>query len=376
MNSAISSPTIDRRAFLKTATTATALLAATPASVLAADDRKVTLAFAGCAHIHTPGFVNLLKGRPDVAVKYTWDPNSKRSEHWAKQLNCAVARSQEEIWSDPAINGVVICSETAVHPELVAAAAGARKHLFVEKPLGITARESLAMARTIEGAGLLFTTGYFMRTDPKHLFLKEQIAKGTLGRITRASAWNCHSGSLGGWFDSKPNDLPNDWRWMADPKQAGVGAFGDLGTHSLDILMWLLGGVDSVSADVRVITGRYGPDCDETGLAQIKFKSGVMGTLAAGWVDIANPVTLEISGTEGHAVIFRDKLYFRAKDISDAEPITALPSAPRLPLHQFVDAIAGKAGQPLVKPAEAAARVVVMEAMYRSAKAGKWTKVV
>jgi predicted dehydrogenase len=163
---------------------------------------------------------------------------------------------------------------------------------------------------------------------------------------------------------------------MADPKQAGVGAFGDLGTHSLDILMWLLGAVDSVSADVRVITGRYGPGCDETGLAQIKFKNGVMGTLAAGWVDIANPVTLEISGTEGHAVIFRDKLYFRAKDISDAEPVAALPSAPRLPLHQFVDAIAGKAGQPLVKPAEAAARVVVMEAMYRSAKASKWTKVV
>jgi predicted dehydrogenase len=49
------------------------------------------------------------------------------------------------------------------------------------------------------------------------------------GKITRARGSNCHSGSLGGWFDK-------EYRWMADPKIAGVGAFGDLGTHKLDIL--------------------------------------------------------------------------------------------------------------------------------------------
>ena len=52
--------------------------------------------------------------------------------------------------------------------------------------------------------------------------------------------------------------------YLADPKIAGVGAFGDLGTHKLDILMWLIGDIDSVSAQVKVVTGRYG-DCDESG---------------------------------------------------------------------------------------------------------------
>ncbi len=366
--------TLNRRSFLKTAAAGTAAAIA-PRPLLGAAPDKVTLAFVGCAHIHTPGFVSLLKDRPDVAVKYAWDPDRRRAEHWARQLGCAVAGETNAIWSDREVTGVVICSETARHAELVAAAAKAGKHLFVEKPLGITAKESLAMAKAIEAAGLLFTTGYFMRTDPKHLFLKDQIAHGALGRITRACAWNCHSGSLGGWFDSKPNDVPNDWRWMADPKLAGVGAFGDLGTHSLDILMWLLGGVAAVAADIRTITGRYGPDCDETGLAQIKFKSGVMGSLAAGWVDVANPVTLEISGTEGHAVIFRDQLYLQTTDRKDRQPVTSLPAAPKLPLHQFVDAISGKPGQPLVNPTEAAARVEVMEGMYRSSKSGKWTRV-
>lgn len=372
---------VDRRSFLKTTTTATAaavtLAASAPSRLLAADG-KVTLAFVGCAHIHTPGFINLLKGRSDVTVKYVWDHLPARAEKRGAELGAKVVTDLNEIWNDASVSGVVICSETNRHPALVKAASAAKKHQFIEKPLGITAAESVAMAKAIERAGLLFTTGYFMRTDPKHLFLKEQVAAGAFGTITRASAWNCHSGSLGGWFDEKPNDPSNSWRWMADVEQAGVGGFGDLGTHSLDILMWLLGDVESVSADVQTVTARYGPKTDETGQALMKFKSGVRGSLMAGWLDVANPVTLMISGTEGHASIVNDKLYFQSKKVPSAkgnEPWTQLPTPPRAPLHQFVDAVAGSANQPLVKPSEAAARVAVMEAMYKSAKSRKWVKV-
>jgi len=225
------------------------------------------------------------------------------------------------------------------------------------------------MADAIEKANLLFTTGYFMRTDPMHLFLKDEIAKGNFGKITRARGSNCHGGSLGGWFDQ-------EWRWMADPKIAGVGAFGDLGTHKLDILMWLLGDVDSVTADVKVVTHRYG-DCDESGEALIRFKNGVIGTLAAGWVDVDDPVQLLISGTEAHAVIVNGRLYYKNRKVSDAdgkEPYTHLPSALPAPLDQFVNAVAGKKDQPLVKPREAAARVSVMAAVYKAAQERKWEK--
>ncbi|MCC6234201.1 MAG: Gfo/Idh/MocA family oxidoreductase, partial [Verrucomicrobiales bacterium] len=237
-------PTSDRRTFLKTTALAGAALATASSPVFAAEG-KITLALVGCAHIHTPSFVNLLKGRADVSVKYAWDHQRVRAEKRGGELGAQVVDDLEKIWADPQVQGVVICSETNRHPALVKAAAKAGKHQFVEKPLGITAAESLAMARAIESAGLLFTTGYFMRMDPKHLFLREQIRAGAFGTITRASGWNCHSGSLGGWFDEKPNDLPNSWRWMADVDQAGVGGFGDLGTHSLDILMWMLGDVAS-----------------------------------------------------------------------------------------------------------------------------------
>ena len=163
-----------------------------------------------------------------------------------------------------------------------------------------------------------------------------------------------------------------------DTQQAGVGAFGDLGTHSLDIMMWLMGDVLEATATVSVVTGRYGT-CDETGQGLMKFRNGVSGALTAGWVDVANPVTLEIAGTEGHAVIVNDALFFQSKHVEGADgkqPWTKLPPALRVPMHQWVDAIAGRTeGVALVTPAEAAARVAVMEAMYAGARSDRWVKV-
>jgi 1,5-anhydro-D-fructose reductase (1,5-anhydro-D-mannitol-forming) len=371
------SDTTTRRGFLMAASAAGAALAAGERRAGASDAAKITIALVGCAHIHVPGFANQLAGRPDVRVKWAWDPDPARVAKWGAAVGARTAPSVGEILADPEVKGVLIASETSRHRELVLAAARAGKHLFVEKPLGVTGAESRAMADAIERAGVLFTTGYFMRTDPKVLFLREQVAKGAFGRVTHAAAWNCHSGSLGGWFDEKPGNVAETWRWMADPKVAGVGAFGDLGTHSLDVLMWLLGPVESTSAEVRVITGRYG-DCDETGTAMLKMKGGVVATLVAGWVDVANPVTLQIAGTEGHAVVVQDQLYFESKKVPGSklsEPVAGLPPGPKPPLQQWVDAVGGQPGQPLVTPREAAARVAVMEAAYESGRTGLWVTV-
>jgi predicted dehydrogenase len=329
--------------------------------------RAIIVALVGCAHIHAPGFVKMVKSRQDVKVKYVYDHDQARAERNANELESKALTSPDEIWSDAQVSAVAIYSETDRHQDLVLAAAKARKPMFVEKPLGLGAKDACFMAEAIEKAGVPFTTGYAMRTTPQHLFIKDQIAKGNFGKITRVFASTCHDGSLGGWFDK-------DWRWMADPKIAGVGAFGDLGTHSLDLLMWLMGDVESVAADIKVVTGRYG-DCDETGEALIRFKNGVIGTLAAAWVDVANPVSLMVSGTEGHAAIFQGQLYFKSKKVQGADgkkPWTELPPAQPHPVMMFLDTVAGKSGQPLVTPREAAARVSVMEAMYDASRQRKW----
>jgi predicted dehydrogenase len=325
------------------------------------------LALVGCAHIHTPGFVKRIQARQDVTVKYVWDHQPERAARWAAELNAQVAPDLSGIWTDNSIPAVIICSETNRHEQLVLAAAEARKHLFVEKPLGFAAADAWRMARAIERAGVMFQTGYFQRGLPAHLFLRQQIEAGAFGKITRIRHSNCHSGSIGRWFDT-------DWLWMTDMDQAGVGAFGDLGTHSLDILMWLMGDVARVTAAMDVALANYG-STDEFGEGLLVFANGAVGTLAAGWVDVADPITALVSGTEGHAYVRGGQVYFKSSHVEGAtgeQPWTALPEAWPHAFELFLDAVIGKDHQPLVTAAEAAARSSAMEAMYQGAAAQTW----
>jgi predicted dehydrogenase len=371
MNAEIPQPLSRRQFITQVGQAAVAAAVAAPSLTVLGQDSTAPMMFAlvGAAHIHTPNYIRLLKKRADVKVKCVWDHDHARAQKAATTLGSRVVDDPKAIWADPEIKAVVICSETNLHRELVLPAAQAGKHVFAEKPMGIGSSESYAMADALEKAGVLFTTGYFMRTDPLNLFLKQQVDKGSFGKITRVQASNCHNGSLGHWFDT-------DWRWMADPKIAGVGAYGDLGTHSLDLLMWMFGDVDTLTADIKVVTGNYG-DCDESGEALLKFKNGITGTLAAGWVDVSDPVPMLISGTEAHAFLDRGKLFFTCKNIPGADgkqPWTTLPEKLPEPMDQFVDAVAGKPATSLVKPREAAARVSVMEAAYQGAKQQAWVK--
>ncbi|MBR6323994.1 MAG: Gfo/Idh/MocA family oxidoreductase [Victivallales bacterium] len=328
-----------------------------------------TLALVGCGHIHTPNFVQRMAARQDIKVAKVWDHNADRAKVTADKLGAAVAEFPKDIWNDAAIDAVVICSETNRHEELVLQAVAAKKHLYVEKPLGYSAADAWKMAHAIEKEGLIFQTGYFMRGQSIHMFLKQQVANGAFGKISRIRHVNCHSGSLGGWFDK-------EWRWMADPAIAGCGAFGDLGTHSLDILLWLIDQVpEAATASIKTVTNRY-PGCDETGEGIISFPDGTIATVAAGWVDIDQPVQLEISGTEGFAAVINGQLFFTSKHVAGADgkkPWTELPAQLPHAFELFLDAVNGKK-VPLVSAKEAALRSAVMEAMYKGAKSGVWVK--
>ncbi len=224
------------------------------------------------------------------------------------------------------------------------------------------AKDGHAIADAIEKAGVTFQTGYFRRGEPSLLFLKDRIDNKAFGKITRARFSNCHGGALGGWFDT-------EWRWMADPKLAGCGAFGDLGTHGLDILMWWLGDVTTCTAAIDNGTARY-PDCDELGEGIIRFKSGVIATLGASWDDVANPITAEICGTEGHAFILNGKVHYQSKQDKTSDlkkEWTDLPPAKPAGFPAFLDAVTAKPAD-LVNVRDAAARSSVMEAMYVAAK--------
>jgi predicted dehydrogenase len=327
-----------------------------------------TVAIVGCAHLHIGGFIKALNSRPEFRCKSVWDHDVARAEKRAAELGAAVAGSFDTIYADPEVEAVLVCTETNLHEQVVLPGAAAKKHLFIEKPLGFGPADAYRMADAIEAAGVMYQTGYFMRGDAKILFLQEQINNGAFGKITRVRGSNCHSGALGHWFDT-------EWRWMADPAIAGVGAFGDLGTHSLDLLLWLLGDVTEVTAQIDPGTNAY-DGCDETGEGLMRFASGVIGTLAAAWDDVANPVSFLLSGTEGHAAIINGELYFKSSHVEGADgktPWTQLPPSRPASLEAFLNALTGKDAA-LVSVREAAYRSAVMAALYEGAQKRLWVK--
>jgi len=358
-----------RRRFVKTACAASGAVLAGP-SAIAAQGQTISLALLGVAHMHTPLYLQILRTRQDVKVKWVWDHEPTRAAKVAEACGARVARLAAEAVADAEVAGVLILSETSLHAELASLAAKARKHVYIEKPIGASGKDAVEIADVVEKAGILFTTGYHLRTIPKHIFVKELIDKGAFGKIVRLECSFSNDCLLQGVFDK-------EFKWTVDPKWGALGGFADTGTHALDMLIWLMGGVEAVSADIRTVTNRYA-GCDETGQALIRFRNGVTASLSAGWIEPENPVALLVSGTEGHAVIFNDRLYLRTKKVAGADgarPWGKLPPGPDHPVLQFVSAIGGSKDAPLVTAREAAARVKAMEALYEASRGRVWVTI-
>jgi len=324
-----------------------------------------TTAFLGVAHIHTPDFVKKLQNRADVQVKAVYDHDPKRAALRAGELGAEVATA-EAILADPEITSVIICSETRHHLDLAVRAARAGKHLFVEKPLAFDGAEAETIANEIEAAGVVFQTGFMQRGSAVNRFIRDEIAKGHLGTITRARFTNCHGAALGGWFDT-------DWRWIAEKSEAGGGGLADLGAHALDILLWVLtpvaGQPVKFAGTVGSATHRYG-EIDEWGVGLVTFESGAVAVVEASWVNPKLHSPVEFHGTRGQFVVNGGKVFYYSDLVPGADggefqvPGENLPHAFEL----FFDALEG-ASVPLVKVREAALGSHVMYELYKAAGA-------
>jgi predicted dehydrogenase len=325
------------------------------------------IAILGGAHIHTPGFARALGQAEDVETRYVWDPDPATAMARAESAGGRVLDEPNTALSDPEVDGVVICSQTNRHEELVTAAAGAGKAMFVEKPLGFGAEDAYRMAEAIERAGVTFQTGFFQRGGPAVRWVREAMAEARFGRVHRLRIANAHNGAHRGILDG-------EWEWMADPALAGMGGHGDMGSHALDLLLWLMADdpVEACTGALGTPYARYG-DVDEFGEALIRFQSGAVGTVLGGWSEHANRAPLEVSGTGGHAHLIRDELYTAGPTLgdNDGHPRDDLPSAWPHAFQLFLQALRG-ADAPLVQAREAAYRNAVIDAVYEGARAGTW----
>lgn len=326
-----------------------------------------TTAFLGTAHIHTPGFIAMLGKRDDVRVKAVYDHDTARAQKNAEKLNSQTVDSVQQIIDDPEITSVIIASETAHHLELVQAAAAADKHLFVEKPLAINADVAAQMTDVIKKTGVFFQTGFMLRSTPHMQFIKQEIERGNLGKITRMRVANCHNGVQRHLFD-------DEWKWIADAQLAGGGGFADLGAHALDILLWILrpscGQVQKAVASLGSGFGRYG-DIDEYGVGILSFQNGAIGELAASWTDAKLRAPVEVHGTEGEIIVNGTEVSYYSEKVegADGDIWTDLPAQQPHPFELFWDKLEGKPLQlDLISAEEAATGSILMDQMYQTAR--------
>ncbi|MEZ4636288.1 MAG: Gfo/Idh/MocA family oxidoreductase [Caldilineaceae bacterium] len=220
----------------------------------------------------------------------------------------------------------------------------------------------------IARGGVLFQTGYLQRGIPAHQF--PQAAgrrRHPFGKITQVRASNCHSGV------GRP--VHPEWLWMTDTKTGAVGAFGDLGTHALDLLLWMFGGVDRVTATLDRAINRYGEDCDETGEGLLVFENGIIGSLAAGWVDVADPSPSRSAAPKAMPTCATAPTSSSRAATSKVQTAKArgpiCPKPGRTPSNSSSTLPMARTHR-WSTPHEAAYRSSVMEAMYKAAKGKGW----
>ena len=344
----------------------------------------IKLGLLGASHIHTPGFSDRLKERYDVDVVAVWDPDTAIAKKYANKLECSVAANTSSLLSIASLNAVVILSQTNLHEMLVQEAVGANKHCFVEKPLGLGLHDAFQIREAVIDAGVMFQTGYFKRGLPINLYLRQLINDSAFGDISRIRIdWGSEA-----VFKDKFN-ASTDWSWMADQSQAGVGAFGDLGTHSIDLLLFLMdktSKLEAVTASFSSPLNSY-PDCEECGEALLRFENGTIATISSSWIDMAQPTSVIISGTEGHAAVHNPpgtndarggELFLISRNIKGAtglEPWKDLPAPWPTPLDLFLDAVINDCPENLVSIGDAAHRCQVMDALIEAANDRRWVMI-
>jgi len=153
--------------------------------------------------------------------------------------------SLEELAADPDITAVHICTPNHVHFEQASKLMRAGKHVLCEKPLAMDSRESEMLLQIARETKCVGGVAYNLRYYPLCQQARSMIQKGEIGEPHTA-----HGSFLQDWLLH-----PTDWNWRLEQNLGGeLRAVSDIGTHSMDLLMWLTGKkIVEVCADLATV---------------------------------------------------------------------------------------------------------------------------
>ncbi|WP_249316854.1 Gfo/Idh/MocA family oxidoreductase [Bacillus sp. FJAT-50079] len=256
---------------------------------------------------HTNAFVNALMAFGPEAGKPVFELVSDVSEQ-AAQAACEKlgfsrwTKDWRTVVTDKNVDVVDIATPNAFHYEIAKAALENGKHVYCEKPLTLSYKESKELAVLAKEKGVVNYVGFNNVMNPATHYIKELISSEKLGEIMRFS----------GTYDQDmlldPN-LPITWRHIN--KLSGSGVLGDLGTHLLSVSHFLLGNIESVNAVTKTFIKQRPSAPGSTEMQKVEnedfltvianYENGAIGTLSTSRVATGrkNYLAFEIQGTKG-----------------------------------------------------------------------------
>jgi predicted dehydrogenase len=214
-------------------------------------DRSIGVAVVGfgwMGRVHTQAYLRVRHHFPGlplvpelVAVA---DEVPGRAEEAAALFGFPVpTRDWREVARDPRVAAVSVAAPNFVHREIGVAMAEAGKHLWIEKPVGLTADDARAVADAVTAAGVRSAVGFNYRHAPAVALARTLVADGAIGRVTHARF------RLFSDYAAHPDGALT---WRYDRARGGSGVLGDLASHGVDLVRHLLGEITSVVSDAAV----------------------------------------------------------------------------------------------------------------------------
>lgn len=234
-----------------------------------------------------------LKNHPQVWLEAICSRTAQRVRAVAERHGIPrIYTDYRDLVHDSELDAVVVVTPNNLHHPMTMAALEAGKHVFCEKPLGMTLQEARQMYEKAESAGVTHMTNFTFRGVPVFTRMKGLVEDGYVGRLYHVSVSFLNSVNRG-----------NIMVWRRDKRQAGTGALGDLGSHVIDLAQWLAGPINRVSAHLSTVTkelvlpgtGETVPnETDDTCALVTEFESGAQGVLHANWSALPGPGRIEL----------------------------------------------------------------------------------
>lgn len=220
----------------------------------------------GCGRISERHF-DAIAGRPELELVAVADEQADRARAVGERFGIPAFTSYAAMLAETEAGVSVICTPSGLHPRHGIMAAERGLHVVVEKPMATRLEEADALVRACDERGVHLFVVKQNRLNPGIHLLKRAVDRGRFGRIYLANTtvrWQRPQS----YYDAAP------WRgtWEFDG-----GALMNQASHYVDMIQWLVGPVESVSAKTATLARRI--ESEDTGVAILRFRNGALGII-------------------------------------------------------------------------------------------------